>query len=295
MWGSSVQVQGSLESQNGWPQAQTNKTLVTTPFSARNPSMKIKPASQDLSMEFGIQPNGQAKKILLKKPADFPISMINLVDSPPYGLPDEDIMDMYAFGVGINSENVTDNNVVEDELPAVWNVNELHASPEAVLMSSQSSSSPMLMVNPKVVEGLSGDMTQDDTKPNEVYDQLNNFEPETADDQLPIGLNNSFDMSMGFDLLDAVMNESIGVNDPTFQSLVNTLNDIGTAAVNSSDKPEDLWESVDSEVSAQGTAAPATPVVAIEQPLQVVELVQEVKRGRGRPRIVKPLVPAVAK
>lgn len=294
MWGSSVQAQGSLESQIGWPQAQINKKLVTTPFSARNPSMKVKPASQDLSMEFRVQPNGHAKKILLKKPADFPISMINLGDSPPYGFPDEDVLDMYAFGVGINSENAIDNNAadpIEDEIPVFWNVNESH---EAVLMSSQSSSSPMLMVNPKVVEGLSG-VTQDVTEPSEEYVQLNNFEAVTANDQFPIGLNNSIDMSLDFDLLESVINESIGVNDPTFQSLVDNLNDVGTAAVNSSDKPEDLWESVDSEVSDQGMAAPATPVVAIEQPLQVVELVQEVKRGRGRPRIVRPLAPAVPK
>ncbi len=152
----------------------------------------------------------------------------------------------------------------------------------------------MLMVNPKVVEGLSG-VTQDVTEPSEEYVQLNNFEAVTANDQFPIGLNNSIDMSLDFDLLESVINESIGVNDPTFQSLVDNLNDVGTAAVNSSDKPEDLWESVDSEVSDQGMAAPATPVVAIEQPLQVVELVQEVKRGRGRPRIVRPLAPAVPK
>ena len=92
-----------------------------------------------------------------------------------------------------------------------------------------------------------------------------------------------------------MINEGIEADDPTFQNLV-VVNDVETSAVDNIEKLEDLWFSVDSEVSVQEMAAPAPLIVATEKPLQqVVETVQEVKRGRGRPRIMRPPEPAVPK
>ena len=305
MWGS-VQTQGYQESQTGWPQAQTNKKLVTAPFSARNSSMVVKPASQDASLEFGFQPNGQTKKILLKKPAepatldqDFVISTINLGDSPSYGPPDEDLFpDLGAFGGGNSSDDVAENNVANpaEDLSDLWDFNS-HASEEAALMSTQTSTSPMLMVDPKVVEGLGEDLTQDLTSSSEEGVKFSYTEDVIANNETAFVFDNSIDFSsIDFkDLLNSVTNEDVDVEDPACQNLV-SVDDVGMAAVNSIDKLEEMWYSVDSEVSSpQDMAAPAPPVVVTEQPLSVVEPVQEVKRGRGRPRLIRPLIPAAPK
>ncbi len=275
------------------------------PFLARNPSMEVKPTLQDVSLNSSFQPSGLTKKILLKKPAeltsldqDFAISSINLGDSPTYELPAEDLFpDLHAFDGGINSDDVIENNVanLDEDFSVFWNVDDSHASAEAALMSTQSSSSQMLMVDPKDVEGLSEEMTQGITNSSEECVQLSYVEAVTANDQFTIDLSSGIDFSsVAFDLLKSVMNEGIGADDPTFQNLV-VVNDVESSAVDSIEKLEDLWLSVDSEVRVQEMAVPTPLIVATEQPLQVVETVQEVKRGRGRPRIVRPPEPAVPK
>jgi hypothetical protein len=308
MWGS-VEVQGSPESQTGWPQAQTNKKLVTMPFSARNStSLELKPASQDRSLGFVFQPYGQTnKKILMPKPAslnqEYAISSINLGDSPQYGFPDDLFPDLGAFDNGSNSNDGIEDNPTTptEDISDLWDFNQLAPSEEAALMSAKTLSSPMLMVDPKDVEGLEitqnveghdVNMTQDfGINPGDEGVQMNYIE-DAANDQSQFVVYDNIDLSsMDFDLIDSVMNGAIGLDDPAFQNLV-VIDETETAAVNSSERPEDLWECVDSEVGARDMAAPAPPVEAIGQPLPVVE---PVKRGRGRPRIERPIIPAAPK
>ncbi len=284
----SVQGHGSLESQISWHLAQSNKKLVTTPFSSQNLCME--PAMQDFSLNFGFQPNGQTNKILLKKPSkpaaswnqDVVICTINLGDSPSYPQAEDLFSDLHAFGGDSNRDDLMIENPAEG-ISDFWDINNTPASLDVALKTT---SNPMLLVDPNDVEGLSGgavtqdvegvggNMTQDVTAPS--YHQS------------VFGLNNDIDFSaIDFDLFNSVLDRGIGVDDPTFQSLIGNFDEAGFAAANRIKGLEDLGLTDDSKGSAQDMTAPATTAAFEAVPL--------VKRRRGRPPIVRPPVPAAPK
>ncbi len=246
----------------------------------------------------------------MPKPAslnqEFTISSINLGDSPPYGFLDDLFPDLGAFSDGSNSSaGIEDNPIIPTkDFSDLWDFNKSSPSKEASLMSTKTLSSPILMVDPKDVEGLEitqnieghdVNMTQDfGINPSNEGVQLNYIE-DAANDQSQLvfyeNINNIDFTSMDFDLMASEMNSAIVPDDPAFQNLI-VIDETETEAVNRSERPEDLWECVDSEVGTRDVAAHAPPVEAIGQPLPVVELV---KRGRGRPRIERPVIPAAPK
>ncbi len=263
----------------------------------------MEPAMQDFSLNFGFQPNGQTNKILLKKPSkpaaswnqDVVISTVNLGDSPSYPQAEDLFSDLHAFGGDSNRDDLMIENPAEG-ISDFWDINNTPASLDAALKTT---SNPMLLVDPNDVEGLSGgavtqdvegvggNMTQDVTAPSSQFGYVETF---TANDQSVFGLNNSVDFSAidyDFDLFNSVLDRGIGVDDPTFQSLIGNFDEAGTAAANSIKILEDLGLTDNSKGSAQDMTAPAT--------MAAFEAVPLVKRRRGRPPIIRPPVPATPK